>query len=109
MPDSVTVQEVAPVQATRGRAFRLFLGKFIVDTIETFAATAGGVVLFLPASTEDWRKIAVVVGVPLASSAFSALRRGWPTIKAWLLGNEPQPVQVTAAPPQNPNPTEPQP
>lgn len=65
---------------------RQFVGKFIVDTIETFAATVGGVVLFIPANTEDWRKLAVLIGVPLASSVISALRRGWPTIKDWLLG-----------------------
>jgi hypothetical protein len=105
MPDSVTVPEERPVQATPGRALRLFIGKFIVDTIETFAATAGGVALFIPGNTEDWRKLAVLIGVPLASSVLSALRRGWPTIKAWLLGSEPQPPQVIA----NPNPTEPQP
>ena len=86
MPDSVSVAEVGTVQTTPGHAIRLFIGRFIVDFVETFAASIVGINLFIPANVEDWRKQALVLAVPAASALVSAARRAWPTIKAWLTG-----------------------
>jgi hypothetical protein len=83
---TVTVPEVKSVTVSKKSALRLFVGKFIVDVIETAAPSLAGVVLFVPGNTEDWKKLAIIVGIPLASAVLSAARRAWPAIKDWLTG-----------------------
>jgi len=87
-PDRVTVEEVAPVEVTKPKALRLLVGKFIVDFIETFAAAVIGVTLFFPSNSEDWQKLAIVLGTPAISAFISAGRRAWPEIRKWLAGDE---------------------
>lgn len=90
--DKVTVPEVAPVQVSKPKALRLFIGRWIVDYVETFAGIVGPTVLILaaspPNSLDGW-KVALVQFVSPALSAFiSAGRRSWPAIKKWLTGEE---------------------
>ena len=85
MPDTITVPETRSVQATPRGALRLFVGRFIVDFVETFGAMVVGIQLFVPASVEDWRKQALLLATPAAAAFISAARRAWPTIKGWLL------------------------
>lgn len=85
-PETVTVPETAPVQATPRRALRLFVGRFIVDFVETFGAMVVGIQLFIPTGVEDWKKQALLLATPAISALISAGRRAWPSIKDWLLG-----------------------
>lgn len=82
--DKVIVEEVAPVEVTKPKALRLFVGRFIVDFIETFAASVAGVALFMPSNAEDLQKIAAVLSIPAFSAFISAGRRAWPAIRKWL-------------------------
>jgi hypothetical protein len=84
--EKVTVGEVAPVTVAKGAAWRLVIGRFIVDWVETFAALLVGVALFVPSNTEDVQKLALLLATPALSALISAGRRSWPAIRAWLLG-----------------------
>lgn len=90
MPDKVTVPEVAPVQVSKHKALRLFIGRFVVDFVETFAGIAGPTVLILaaspPGSIEAWKVALLQFGAPALSALISAGRRAWPAIKKWLTG-----------------------
>ena len=86
--DMVEVAEVRPVTVTKPRAWRLVIGRFIVDFIETFAAMLVGVSLFMPSNSEDWQKLAIVLATPALSALVSAARRSWPAIRGWLLGKD---------------------
>lgn len=96
---TVTVPEVAPVKVSRGKAVRIWIGRFVVDYIETFIALAPAQILafiITPqlhfSSLEEAKVTAIAWIVQLAGPALSALvsagRRSlvtaWPTIKAWL-------------------------
>lgn len=86
--DRVEVAEVSPVVVSKGRAWRLIAGRFVVDFIETFAALLVGVTLFMPSNAEDWQKLAILLATPALSALVSAGRRSWPAIRAWLLGED---------------------
>jgi hypothetical protein len=86
--DKVTIAEVKPVTVTKGRAWRLVVGRFIVDFLETFAAMVVGVGLFMPSNAEDLQKLGILVATPAISALVSAGRRSWPAIRAWLLGED---------------------
>lgn len=88
MPDRVVVAEVKPVTVTKAKAWRLVIGRFAVDFIETFAAMVVGVGLFMPQNAEDIQKLGILVATPAISALISAGRRSWPAIRAWLLGEE---------------------
>jgi hypothetical protein len=85
---NVTVGEVAPVTVTKGAAWRLVIGRFVVDWIETFAALIVGVSLFMPSSAEDIQKLGILLATPALSALVSAGRRSWPAIRAWMLGED---------------------
>lgn len=85
---TVTVAEVQPVTVSKGAAWRLVLGRAVVDFIETFAAMVVGVGLFMPANSQDLQKLGLLLVTPLVSALVSAGRRSWPAIRAWLLGND---------------------
>jgi hypothetical protein len=80
----VVVPEVATVSVSKPTALRLFVGSFIVDFVETFAALLVGVTLFMPANSEDWQKLAMILLTPAVSAFVSAGRRAWPQIRKWL-------------------------
>lgn len=82
--EKVVVQEVRPAEVTKQSALRIFTGRFIVDFIETLAATLPIGVLFLPTNMQDVQKLALILGTPVVSALVSAARRGWPTLKDWL-------------------------
>jgi hypothetical protein len=84
--DKVTVGEVKPLTTTKAHAWRLVIGRFIVDFIETFAAMVVGVGLFMPSNAEDLQKLGILLATPAISALISAGRRSWPAIRAWLLG-----------------------
>lgn len=88
--DKVEVPEVAPVTVSKGKALRLFAGRFIVDFVETFAGIAGPTVLILaaspPGSIEGWKVALIQFGAPALSALISAGRRAWPTLRKWLAG-----------------------
>lgn len=87
--DHVVVQEVAPATVSRGRAVRLFIGKFIVDFVETFAGLAVAIVginFVLPLNVEGWQLLTVQLAGPGSAALLSSLRRAWPTIRGWLTG-----------------------
>lgn len=86
--DQVTVGEVKPVTTTKAKAWRLVLGRFVVDFLETFAALLVGVSLFMPSNAEDVQKLGILLATPALSALVSAGRRSWPAIRAWLLGEE---------------------
>lgn len=86
--DTVTVAEVKPITTTKGHAWRLVIGRFVVDFIETFAALLVGVALFMPSNAEDVQKLGILLATPALSALVSAGRRSWPAIRAWLLGEE---------------------
>lgn len=86
--DSVTVGEVKPITTTKGKAWRLVIGRFIVDFLETFAAMIVGVGLFMPSNAEDIQKLGILLATPALSAFVSAGRRSWPAIRKWLLGEE---------------------
>lgn len=99
-PGNVVVEEAAPVKVTMRKAVRMWVGRFIVDYIETFLA-------LIPAQALAWfvtpqlnfsnvedAKLAAVAWVvqlvgPAVSAAVSAARRGamtaWPSVRKWLL------------------------
>lgn len=86
------VPEVAPVQVSQKKALRLFVGRWIVDYVETFsgiiAPAVAIIVLSPPNSIEGW-KVALIQFVSPALAAFvSAGRRAWPQIKKWLAPDE---------------------
>jgi hypothetical protein len=97
--DRVEVQEVAPVRVTRRQAVRIFVGRFIVDYVETFLGLlpvqvfAAFVTPQLRFSTVEEAKVAAMQWIlQLAGPAFAALvsagRRAaqsipWAEIKAW--------------------------
>lgn len=93
---TVTVQEAAPVRMSRAKAARVWVGRFIVDYIETFLALAPAQLLafiITPqlhfSSLEEAKVTAIAWIVQLAGPAISALvsagRRSlvtaWPAIK----------------------------
>jgi len=82
----VTVGEVKPVTVTKGRAWRLVIGRFVVDALETFAAMLVPVSLFMPQSAEDLQKLGILLAPPAISALISAGRRSWPAIRSFLLG-----------------------
>lgn len=88
MTREVVVPEVKPVTVSPRRALRLFLGRLVVDYIETFtglaAAQLGLILLTPPTSVEAWKLVAVQLAAPALAAGVSALRRAWPTIKNWL-------------------------
>ena len=89
MPDPVAVPEVGTVNVSRPKALRLFIGKFIVDFIETFSGLAAAVIginFVLPLNMEGWQLLALQLVAPASAALLSSLRRAWPTIKKWLLG-----------------------
>lgn len=83
---TIKVPEAAPIQATPRHALRLFVGRFIVDFVETFAAMLVGIQLVIPTGVEDWKKQALLLATPAISALISAGRRAWPTVKDWLTG-----------------------
>lgn len=100
MPDDkVTVVESAPVRVSRGKAVRIWLGRFILDYLETFSGLIPGQLLALVvtpqlhfSSVEEAKIFAMQVVIQLGSPAFAALisagrRSGmsaWPAIKKFL-------------------------
>lgn len=83
--EKVEVQEVKPVSVSKGKAWRIFLGKFIVDFVETLSVSLPVGVFFFPASLDDVKKIALILSVPVGSALVSAARRNWPIIRDWLV------------------------
>lgn len=88
MSDNVVVQEVKPANVTKKKALRIFVGKFIVDFIETLSGSLPVTLLFVPANTEDVQRLVLILATPTIAAAVSAARRGWPTLKKWLSGEE---------------------
>jgi hypothetical protein len=91
MPDTVTVPEVRPAIVSRRTALRLFLGKLVVDFVETFAGLAVAIIginFVLPLNVEGWQLLAVQLAGPASAALLSSLRRAWPVIRGWLTGEE---------------------
>lgn len=86
--DNVVVEEVRPAEVSKPTALRLFAGKFIVDFVETLAASLVMVQVFVPASMEDFKRLALILAVPVGSALISAARRGWPILREWLSPSE---------------------
>jgi hypothetical protein len=99
MDDRVVVPEVAAVRVPFRRAVRLWIGRFIVDYVETFVALIPAQALawiLTPqlnfSSVEDAKLATVAWIVQLAGPAISALvsagRRSlitaWPSVRKWL-------------------------
>lgn len=87
-PGTVAVPEGATAHVHRGRAVRIFIGRFIVDWIETFAALIVGIQLFLPHNIEEAQRLLFVLATPLASASIGAVRRAWPWVREWLLNGD---------------------
>jgi hypothetical protein len=82
----VEVPEAASVWVGGRRAVRIFVGRFVVDWVETFAALVIGINLFLPHTVEELQRLIFLLATPMASASLSAGRRAWPAIRSWLLG-----------------------
>lgn len=98
-PDRVEVPEAAPVLVSRSKAIRIWIGRFVIDFVETFVALIPAQILAaivtpqLRLSNVEEAKlasIAVIVQLvgPLFAAFVSAGRRSmvtaWPAIKGWL-------------------------
>lgn len=90
MPDKVTVPEVKSVVVDKGTAVRLFVGRFLVDYVETFAGIAAPTILIIvaspPNSIDAWKVVLVQFASPALAAFISAARRAWPALRAWLTG-----------------------
>lgn len=99
MADEVLVPEVAAITVSRKKAIRIWIGRFIVDYVETFVALIPAVALSLVltpqlrfSSLEEAKLAAMAWIIQLVGPAISALvsagRRAlmvaWPAVKAWL-------------------------
>jgi hypothetical protein len=97
--EKVTVEEAAPVRVTRGKALRIWLGRFVIDYVETFVALIPAQLLALIVtpqlhfSSVEEAKVATITWIvqligPALSAFVSAGRRSlmtaWPSIREWL-------------------------
>lgn len=62
----------------------LFARKFAVDAIETALAALFALTFVIPASLDQGKEVAILVGAALAGALVSAARRAAPEFIAWL-------------------------
>lgn len=61
----------------------LFVRKFFVDFVETAIAALLALEIVLPADVEGAKRLAVTVGIAIATALVAAIRRATPGFLAW--------------------------